>query len=200
MYLSFYFIFFQLRMIRKLGIFEQYFHDQTELNGTVSASSFLFKSPFDLFVHKNIVYKSVQLWKQTQPFLRSKVENNCFRYASDEQIQNLDNIQFVYFKSPHTDKTKDYWKLLIEHEYTKPINWQDGLMWRLMFIKLDNKHWSPLQYEYCLLITATHSFLDGQSAFLTISSLFLIIEDLYYSNNLNNFYKKDALVADSMEK
>jgi hypothetical protein len=195
------------KMIRNLGALEQYFHDQIELNGTVNASSFLFKSHIDLFAHKEVVYKSIQLWKQTQPFLRSKVENKCFHYASDERIQNLDNVKFIYFKSNSEEEekedveiTKDYWKLLIEHEYTIPIDWQNGPMWRLMFIKLDHRqheNGAPVQFEYCLLITATHAVFDGHSAFVLVAGLFSIMEGVY-ANKLNRV--KDAPVASSMEE
>lgn len=126
------------QIIRKLGGLEQYFHDQIEQNGTVSASAFLFSSKIDLFAHKDAIAKAVHFWKQTQPFLRSRVHvqdeaNKFFAFATEDKIQNIDNITYLYFKSP-TDSncsSKDYWKLLIEREYTEPIDWKDGLMWRL---------------------------------------------------------------------
>ena len=171
------------KIIRKLGGLEQYFHDQIELNGTVSASAFLFTSQIDFFAHKDVVKKAVHFWKQTQPFLRAKVHvedpaNKHFAFASNEKLESSDeNVSFVYYKNSNGGHSlpKDYWKLLIEREYTIPIDWQHGLMWRLMFIKL-NAEQSAGPFEYCLLITATHAVFDGHSAFATVARLFFIIE------------------------
>lgn len=187
-------------MIRKLGGLEQYFHDQIEQNGTVNATSFLFTSKLDLFANKDIVIKAVNLWKKTQAFLRSKVnsQEKCFAYASDDKLHNADNIDFLYYKSDNDSNevdTRNYWKLLIEREYTIPINWEDGLLWRLMFIKLGQTETN--EYEYNMLITASHAIFDGHSAFATIATLFFLIEGVY-ANKIS--YVKEIPVAPSMEE
>ena len=120
-------------VIRKMGAFEKYFHDEIEINGTINASTFIFSTKFDLFANKDVINQSVNYWKQTQPFLCSRViqreqSDLYFVYASEEKIKNADNITYLYFKTDDDNSTtnvvsdcKDYWKLLIEREFTIPI-------------------------------------------------------------------------------
>jgi hypothetical protein len=127
-------------VIRKMGAFEKYFHDEIEINGTINASTFIFSTKFDLFANKDVINQSVNYWKQTQPFLCSRVierDNKSdlyFVYTSEEKIKNADNITYLYFKADDDQNSttttttttnvsdcKDYWKLLIEREFIIPI-------------------------------------------------------------------------------
>jgi len=190
-------------MIRKLGGLEQYFQNELEKNGSVNATSFLFKSKLDIFAHKDVIYKAVSMWKKTQAFLTSRVavlddSNKYFAHASEDKIQNTDNINFIYYKpddAANETKSKDYWKLLIEREYTIPINWQDGPMWRLLFIQLGQTETN--EFEYCMLITASHALFDGHSAFATVATFFFLIEGVY-ANKISHV--KQEPVAPSMEE
>jgi len=118
------------KIIRKMGAFEKYFHDEVELNSIINASTFIFSTKFDLFANKDVISQSVSYWKQTQPFLCSRVveldqANMGFAYTSEEKIKNADNITYLYFNDNNSTTNvtdcKDYWKLLIEREFTIPI-------------------------------------------------------------------------------
>lgn len=194
-------------VIRKMGGFEKYFHDEIEINGTINTSVFMLTTSIDLFANKDVVNQSVNYWKLTQPFLRSRViapekSSLYFAYVSEEKVNKADNITYLYFKndsaSQEIDDCKDYWKLLIEREYTIPINWKDGPMWRLMFVKLRMND-SPDKFEYCLITTATHSIFDGHSAFQTFAHLLSIIENVH-ADKIKKENIKQANVASTIEE
>ena len=194
-------------VIRKLGNFEKYFHDEIEINGTINASTFLFTSSIDLFTNKDVVYQGINFWKQTQPFLCSRViapekNNRYFVYTSEDKIKKADNVTFLHFKTDPTsekiDDCKDYWKLLIERELTIPIDWKNGPMWRLMLIKLKTND-TVDKFEYCLISTATHAIFDGHSAFQALANLFTIIENVY-NDKLRSENIQKAKVADPIEE
>lgn len=195
-------------LIRKMGMHEQFFHEQIKFNGIINATAFFLSTSIDLFAHKDVISRSVNYWKRTQPFLSSRVVSlqepvaaHYFAYMSDEKLNKADNITYLYFKnecnSPNVNDCKDYWKLLIEREFTIPINWVDGPMWRLMLVELKaNK--TERKFEYCLISTATHSIFDGHSAFQSLTKLLYIIENVY-ANKLNKEHIKPVQVASTIE-
>ena len=197
----------KIKIIREMGLSEQWFHQEVTLNGIINATSFMLTTSIDLFANKDVVNQSVNYWKLTQPFLCSRVispekSSLYFAYTSEEKISKADNITYLYFKNDSNNKQiddcKDYWKLLIEREYTIPINWKDGPMWRLMFIKLKNND-LPDKFEYCLITTATHSIFDGHSAFQTFAHLLSIIENVY-ADKIKKEHIKQAKVSSTIEE
>lgn len=196
-----------MSVMRKLGGFESYFHDEIEKKGTINVSTFVFSSLIDLFEHKELFHKAVTLWKQTQPFLCSRViaperSNRYFVYTSDDKIHRSDNISYLYFKrernSESIDDCKDYWKLLIEREFSIPIDWKNGPMWRLTLVKLKPNDLAD-KFEYCMISTATHAIFDGQSAFASLAGLFTLVENLY-TDKFQVEHLFQAKVADSIEQ
>jgi hypothetical protein len=184
------------KIIRKLGAFETYFHNEIEDDAFINATSLKFSSEIDLFANKDVITKAVSMLKQIQPFLSSKVVcdnqgNKYFAYESDNTIEQINNVTYLYYKSNtidqsiSTDECHDYWKFLFEYELQNPIDWQNGPMWRLMLISTNNNKINQFQkYEYNLIITVTHAIFDGLSAFSTLINLFYLIESVY-TNKLN---------------
>jgi len=195
-------------IIRKLGFHEQFFHEHVKSNGLLNASTFKLSTSIDLFAHKEVISQSVKYWMHTQPFLCSRVvsfdDSDYFAYIFDEKTNNMDNITYLYFRNESKSQSikedcKDYWKLLIEREFTIPINWKDGPMWRLMFIQLRTNE-TANKFEYCLIITATHSIFDGHSAFQSLINLLFIIENVYTNKLSHQDQIKKEIVAVSVEQ
>ena len=211
-------------LIRKLGIIENYFHGEIEKGTSINASTILITSEIDIFEYKDLFNKAVKLWKQTQPFLRSKVvhlnenvnnenenyfphNNKYFAFINDDEELDVNNVNYLYLKSDESvgskyDDCGDYWKLLIERELTIPIDWENGPMWRLMLVNLKKtSNQQPPEnniFEYCLIVTVSHAIFDGTSAFVSLISLFSIFEALYMNKlDLNDIY--DAKVIKPVE-
>ena len=190
------------KLIRPLGAFETYFHNEIEVDCSINSSALMFTTSIDLFANKELIAKAVGHLKTIQPFLRSKVvtvnDRKYFAYESDETVDQINNVTYLYYKAGESNDSKDYWKLLFEHELQRPIDWQSGPMWRLLFINIGADHQTKT-YKYFLIITLTHSIFDGLSAFATLVNLFYLIENLY-SNKLNMKYVRELPVARPIEE
>jgi hypothetical protein len=209
------------KLIRKLGIFEHYFHNEIELNGSsINASTILLNSKVNLFENIELFNKAARLWQKTQPFLQSKVVdlnkengiqpdlfNKYFAYVDQmedgQETEKLDNVNFYYFKaSQHStehDDCKDFWKLLVERELSNPIDWKNGPMWRLSVINLNKNKSSDSYYEYCLIITVSHAIFDGTSAFVSLVSLFTILEYLFENQSQQESIRQHLFEAKVVE-
>lgn len=197
--------------IRRLGLVENYFHGEIEKCSSINTNTILFKSKFELFNQIPLLNRAIRLWMRTQPFLRCRVDKrtdgNYFTHVDfdlDEDATNLPNVSYLHCKGTGDLGKNDYWKMLIEREITIPIDWQRGPMWRLIFVDLNQRPSSTStisgehKYEYCLLISVSHALFDGLSAFATLATLFLIIQELF-DGSLNESEIVDAPVVDSVE-
>jgi hypothetical protein len=121
-------------------------------------------------------------------------ESDC-----DQNEQLLPNVYYLNFKSSSTDciDVQDTWKLLIEREFTIPIDWENGPMWRLNLINLGKEN---EKYKYCLIISLTHAIFDGSSAFVSLVGLFMIFEALYTQQLHSNSEVPDAKVIRPVEE
>ena len=189
-------------LIRKMGLFESDFHTQVKNMGLINATSLLVASQIDLFANLDLINKSIRIWKRTQPLLCSKVilksdkndkeKQNTgsyyFAYADEDSIEKMNNVSYLYYKKPPNDSggfetvedCKDLWNLLVERELNIPINWQNGLMWRLIFISTKRDH-DAKSYEYRIIITLSHAIFDGTSRISAIYDLFRIVEKMFVS-------------------
>ena len=222
-------------IIRKLGMYERYFHDAIEEDSFINASTLLIATDIDLFENKRLVDKAARLWKRTQPFLRSKViktepatsndqstpvsehepdqkyfafessppsTNDCNDNNNNTNVKSgsneyLPNIDYVYYDggAQSIQLEEDYWKLLVEREVSRPLDWRNGPMWRITLVNLDDqkqqqqqqqhqqngtqeKDAPHMKHKYCLIIAVSHAIFDGISAFLSLAHLFTIIEYL----------------------
>lgn len=113
----------------------------------------------------------------------------------------LPNVQYLNFKSSSSADSildvKDLWKLLIEREFTIPIDWENGPMWRLNLINLGKEN---NVYNYCLIISLTHAIFDGSSAFVSLVGLFMIFEALCTQQLHSNSEVPDAKVIRPVEE
>lgn len=193
--------------IRKMDAFEKYFSDDIKNLGAISVSVCNLTTKVDLFDYQNSINESVKYWQQTQPFLCSRVTSpneldSSFEYMSNEQIRNSSNISYLYFKrdliQQSVDNCKNYVKLLVEREFTIPIDVENGPLWRIMFIKT-NESVSDGLFNFDFIITSSHCFFDGQSIFVAIVNLFSIIDSIF-----NGKLKKEEIlhskVAPSIEE
>jgi hypothetical protein len=218
-------------IIRKLGIIETYFHNEIENGSSINASTIKISSKVDLFQNFEFFNKAVRLWKKTQPLLRSRVVyldesdnqtksqkknsnhknqfNKYFAYVNQDDddsknYERLSNVNYLYFKSSSNknDDCGDLWKLLIEREISIPIDWENGPMWRLTLISLNREKNESDLYEYCLIITVSHAIFDGTSAFVSLVSLFNILEYLFVNqadHESINEHLIDAKVIEPVE-
>lgn len=135
--------------------------------------------------------------------------NKYFAYVSQENDDSkihdkLDNVNYLYFKFSTSeinnyDNCGDLWKLLIEREISIPIDWKNGPMWRLTLINLNKEKNANDLYEYCLIITVSHAIFDGTSAFVSLVSLFTILEYLFENKSHHDSINEHLIDAKVMK-
>ena len=169
-------------ILRELSPSEKVLDYEARSCSLMDSRSFLISSEINLFENIDLIKKAIHEWKKIHKLLRACIHidphNQLIRHfalASDDIVNNCNNIKFLKFDSP--SHCKDYWKILYENDVFKPFNHEQGLLWRLYFLKEDEK-------SYRIIFTVHHAILDGRAHFCLIHQLTQMIEWIYLSKNI----------------
>ena len=155
--------------------------------------SFCFQvdSNIDLIKNKCKVLSAIKKWTGLHPLLNVKIikqklnvngveiRKRYFALASSDLIDSLGNVLFLRFEG--STQNDDYWLLLLENEFTIPVDAANGPLWRLKFVEVDIGT-DPIVFKYCVYLTIHHAVVDGSNAYEIVNELFKIIE--YEDENL----------------
>ena len=183
--LRLYFLLFAFKMdrvIRELSQSEKCLDYETRLCNIIISRSIYFSSKLNIFENIELIKNAICKWKEAHVLLRSciLIDKNeplkrNFALASDSIANDLKNVKFIEFSS----KRSDYWKILYENELLKPFDHENGLLWRLYFIKDNSDNF------YRLIFTMHHSLGDGRNHFCLLHQLLQIIESLHLNTTVN---------------
>ena len=183
-------------ILRKLGGAEIVYDYELKQQGCILPVSLLFTTKINLFESKHLIEDAIRNWKKYHPFLCSKImikdendniitrqdENymNTFsldRYfvlADQSKINGFDNIKYYRLDSVN----QNLWMLLHERELNlEPIDCDNGLLWRLMFIELGKTNENL--NNYCMIFTVHHAIVDARNCFAVLNHLLTIFEKMY---------------------
>lgn len=141
-------------IIRKLGQNEKIFHGSMNNNASYIFRAAIVTSEIDLYKHMHVLHEAIEQWKMAHPLLRSRVLTRLpnqypnmnsqrvekyFALATDQKLNSMDNVKFLYYNSHSPSTCDDIWKLLVEKETTQPMDGENGLLWRLTFFQVSFK-------------------------------------------------------------
>lgn len=181
------------KIARKLGQNEKIFHSEIEKHRCYIYRTFLIKSAIDLYKNMDVVKRGIAEWKALHPLLRCSIVNKKneqtgvkemhFAYATEEKLNSLDNIEFLYYASNSSKICNDIWKLLVERETTLTMDGEDSLLYRLTFLQIKNMSATTTgEHRYAVILTYDHAIMDGRSSYNSILQLMTIIENIYSFN------------------
>ena len=146
-------------IIRKLGQNEKIFHGSMNNNASYIFRAAIVTSEIDLYKHMHVLHEAIEQWKMAHPLLRSRVLTRLpnqypnmnsqrvekyFALATDQKLNSMDNVKFLYYNSHSPSTCDDIWKLLVEKETTQPMDGENGLLWRLTFFQVSFTYYESI--------------------------------------------------------
>lgn len=156
--------------------------------------TFRIKTKFDLYKNLFLVKNAIQKWKEMHPFLCSRIykDNNDVEYFVLNDTKNdIKNVQFLKFVSDFQygnkiDKILDELNnLLLQKELSNLITEDDELLWRLIFLKIENSQ-SNSENEFEVLFNVNHVISEARNSYAIVYQLLNLIEESILKNLNNN--------------
>ena len=154
-----------MKILRSLGPAES-FNLKENINFT---NTFIVNTQIDFNKHQSLIHQAINIWKQANPILQCTIFNNPTTNTYHFQLANQPTRNVLFL----TTKTEHVWTGLSNLEAFHTFNFQQDLLWRLVFLRLN------CDDKYCLIFTANHSVYDGHSGYQSVLSLFKVIEQLF---------------------
>ena len=161
------------QIIRQLGLIESLYDDGV-LNGSLQLSR-AFHTQVAVPIDTASIQRALSMWTQRHPFLRARIRRPC-HYDSAHLVSGnkvaastiRDIKYFAYtaesgsFANVEYAETSDEleWQRVIERELVRPFDAENGPLWRLTLLKLNNDLTSV--YSYVFIFTNHHSIGDGK--------------------------------------
>ena len=170
-------------ILRKLGEKESLILKRPSSKNFVH--TFRIKTKIDLYENLPMVQDAIYKWKNMHKLLCSRIykDNSDVEYfVLNDSKDDLKNVQFLKFVSnfqygSRIDKFLDeFINLLIEKEFSNLITEDDELLWRLIFLKIENSQ-SNLENEFEVLFNVNHVISEARNSYAIIYQLLNLIEE-----------------------
>lgn len=170
--------------MRKLTCNETQFDKSSKADWNLLSNIFKIESKIDINGNKTLMNEAIHEWKQCYPLLRCgirEIDNESyFTFADEFKILNSDhNVDYLYLE-PH-NLSKDYVdgliRLLSLRELNIPLDYDNGLLWRITFVHVKCDQSSPF-YTYYIIFSTSHLITDGKSIYYSIMQLLRIVDAL----------------------
>lgn len=194
-------------VIRKLGFFESMMDEELMKNNMTITTSTVFLVNKEIEIDIASLRKALFIWIKIHKLLQATTYRFCdqktkkpridlpkYFVTMEKNIEDYNNFEFI----ENSANTKDYISLT-ESELKTPLDFINGPLWRMKFLKI-NENMESDKTKYALVLTISHSISDGRNSFSIITQFLNILDKVLRGKFLDQDEQNEIISKNQWEK